>query len=400
MKFPSTAHGTVLISGDAQAAGMDQVHVQRTVQLAANWVTDGTTPALIVLAAREGVVFLHEAFGRLTPEADSPALPPNAIYPVASISKPVTATAVLCLVEDGLLKLDRAVQAYVTEFTGDGKEAVTLQHLLTHTSGLRDEAVEAHVRSKLKSGAIPPDGRTEPASLALFPPYVTYWHFDAGLDAPLSGRPGQAMAYSSYGYALLGKIVARVSGRAFADFCHERIFVPLGMHDTYFEVPEAQWPRVVRRPTSFPPQHLNVRERIPAAMPQGGLSSVAWDLAVLGQTFLNGGNYDGAHVLTAESVEQMTHNQVPRVMARRDGGGETSAQASSGLGWMVHVPGAVRPLSRQLSDDAFGHAGSGGSLLCVDPARDLVVVWLSVSADQSSTNEDLFIDALVESVVH
>jgi CubicO group peptidase (beta-lactamase class C family) len=215
----------------------------------------------------------------------------------------------------------------------------------------------------------------------------------------LSGRPGQAMAYSSYGYALLGEIVARVSGRAFADFCHERIFLPLGMHDTYFEVPQAQWPRVVRRPTSFPPQHLNVRERIPAAMPQGGLSSAAWDLAVLGQTFLNGGNYDGAQVLTAESVAQMTHNQVPRVMARTDGGGETSAQASSGLGWMVRDPGAVRPLSRQLSDDAFGHAGSGGSLLCVDPARDLVVVWLSVSADQSSTNEDLFIDALVESVV-
>jgi len=91
---------------------------------------------------------------------------------VASISKPVTATAVLCLVEDGLLELDRSVQKYIAEFTGDGKEAVTVRHLLTHTSGLRDEAVYAHVGRKREAGPNPPDERTEPASLTLFPPYV------------------------------------------------------------------------------------------------------------------------------------------------------------------------------------------------------------------------------------
>jgi CubicO group peptidase (beta-lactamase class C family) len=231
MTSTGTTHGTTLTRDPSERAEVDVAGVERARQLAANWVAEGITPALVVLAARRGVVFLHEAFGRLTPEADSPALQPDSIYPVASLSKPATATAVLCLVEDGLVELDRPVRDYIPEFAGLHKDAVTVRHLLTHTSGLHDELVERHVRHMLGSGAVPPDGRAEPASLALFPPYVMYWHFESGLDAPLSGPPGAELVYSSYGYAMLGEVVRRASGRGFADFCHERIFAPLGMRD-------------------------------------------------------------------------------------------------------------------------------------------------------------------------
>jgi CubicO group peptidase (beta-lactamase class C family) len=393
-------HST-LTRGPSEAAEIDPVGVHRAQQLAAGWVADGITPALVVLAARRGVVFLHEAFGRLTPEADSPVLRPDSIFPVASLSKPVTATAVLCLIEDGLVSLDRPVQDYLPEFTGAAKHAVTVRHLLTHTSGLRDDLVEAHVRQKLGSGVIAPDGRTEPASLALFPPYVMYWHFESGLDAPLSGPPGAELAYSSYGYAMLGELVRRVSGRGFADLCLERIFAPLGMRDSYFEVPEETWAHVVRRPERFPPAHLNVRERIPAAMPQGGLSSTAWDLAIFGQTFLNGGAYGAARVLSPTSVAQMTHDQVPVVRAYAPGVSysQPTNWPTSGLGWWVRVPESVSVFhASQLSADAFAHAGSGGSLLCIDPTRELVVVWLSVWAGSDLTKPNLFVDALVESI--
>jgi CubicO group peptidase (beta-lactamase class C family) len=371
MTTTSTNHGTTLTRGPFESAAVDLAGVQHAQQLAASWVAEGITPALVVLAARRGVVFLYEAFGRLTPQAESPVLRPDSIYPVASVSKPVTATAILCLVEDGRVGLDRLVQDYIPEFTGAGKEAVTVRHLLTHTSGLRDELVEAHVRQKLASGALIPDARTEPESLALFPPYVMYWHFASGLDAPLGGLPGAELVYSSYGYATLGEVIQRVSGRGFAEFCRERIFAPLGMGDSYFEVPEELWARVVRRPESFPPAHLNVRERIPAAMPQGGLSSTAWDLGVFGQMFLNGGAYGAARVLSPASVGQMTHDQSAGVLAHAPG-------MASGLGWWLSVPEGVRVFhASQLSAEAFVHAGSGGSLVCIDPVRELVVVWLS-----------------------
>lgn len=402
MTSTGTTHGTTLTLGFSEGAEIDVAGVQRARQLAANWVAEGITPALVVLAARRGVVLLHEAFGRLTPEAESPALQPDSIYPVASLSKPVTATAVLCLVEDGLVDLDRPVRDYIPEFTSDGKDAVTIRHLLTHTSGLRDELVEARVREKLASGGVISDGRTEPASLVLFPPYVMYWHFASGLDAPLGGRPGAELMYSSYGYATLGEVIQRVSGRSFADFCRERIFEPLGMRDSYFEVPEETWARVVRRPENFPPAHLNVRERIPAAMPQGGLSSTVWDLAVFGQMFLNAGAYGSARVLSPTSVAQMTHDQVPVVRAYEPSVSYShpAGWPTSGLGWWVRVPESVSVFhASQLSADAFVHAGSGGSLLCIDPKRELVVVWLSIWAGVDLTKPNLFVDTLVGSIV-
>jgi serine-type D-Ala-D-Ala carboxypeptidase len=185
-----------------------------------------------------------------------------------------------------------------------------------------------------------------------------------------------------------------VSGHSFADVCRERIFAPLGLRDTYFEVPEAEWDRVVRRPASFPGPHLNVRERITAAMPQGGLSSTAWDLAVFGQAFLNGGSYAGAQLLSTASVAQMTHNQIPGVPGSWLG--ERVPEGYRGLGWSVYGPRRTGRSPGQLSDRAFGHGGAGGSLLCIDPELELVVVWLSVGREEPPANQHAFIDTLVD----
>ena len=95
--------------------------------------------AISVVAARHGGVFLNEAFGRMGPEKNAAALPPDAIFPLASLTKPITATAVMILVEEGVLGLNRPVQKYIPEFEGKGKELITIRHLMTHTSGLRAE---------------------------------------------------------------------------------------------------------------------------------------------------------------------------------------------------------------------------------------------------------------------
>src|SRR5260370_38881942 len=126
--------------------------VQHIRRLGAEWVERGQAAALTMLVARRGVVVLHEADGRLGPEADAPALPLNAVYPLASTTKPITATSVMCLVEDGLLGLNRPVHEYVPEFTGDGKDAVMVHHLLTHTSGITPESLGEHAATTFERG--------------------------------------------------------------------------------------------------------------------------------------------------------------------------------------------------------------------------------------------------------
>src|SRR2546430_9423872 len=130
--------------GSPDKAGMSAQRVQHIAELAEGWVEQGIAPALVVLVARRGNIVLHEAFGRLTPDPDAPALPRDAIFPLASLTKPITATAAMVLVDDGLLGLNRPVAEYIPEFVGEGKSAVMVHHLLTHTSGLRDEDLDAH----------------------------------------------------------------------------------------------------------------------------------------------------------------------------------------------------------------------------------------------------------------
>src|SRR5262245_3166940 len=120
--------------GDPDEAGMSAQRVRHIAHLARSWVEQGITPALVVLAARRGIIVLHEAHGHLTPDDDSPSLPRDAVFPLTSISKPIAATAAMLLVEDGLLGLNRPVREYLPEFVGEGKDAVMVHHLLTHTS--------------------------------------------------------------------------------------------------------------------------------------------------------------------------------------------------------------------------------------------------------------------------
>src|SRR5438067_1849084 len=115
--------------GNPEEAGMSAQQIQRVRELARSWVEQDVTPALVVLAARRGVILLHEAFGRLRPGRDSPPVELDTIFPLASIAKPITATAVMCLVEDGLVGLNRPVVDYIPEFTGEGKHHVMVHHL-------------------------------------------------------------------------------------------------------------------------------------------------------------------------------------------------------------------------------------------------------------------------------
>jgi CubicO group peptidase (beta-lactamase class C family) len=403
--------------GDPEEAGMSAERIRRAVlvaersvaaggalQVAERSVAAGETQALVVLAARRGVIVLHEAFGRLTPDDDAPPLPLDAIYPIASLTKPITATAVLILVEDGLIGLNRPVAEYVPEFVGDGKDRVMVHHLLTHTSGLLEEDVDRHVVEKRWSVAVPPAEATQHPRV--------HEYLSLGYDAPLWKPPGEEMSYNNYGWELLGEIVRRVSGRSLADFARERILDPLGMKDTYYIVPESRWPRIVRRPLDAPDaigvkglagffvglEDPELRE-LPWAC--GGAYTTVPDLAAFGQTFLNRGRYGDARILSPASVAEMTRNQIPGISARLDD--EYFPEAYWGLGWHVH--GNKRELADAslLSPRAFGHGGHMGTQLWVDPDRDVVAVYFSAAARLRTpgigiSSKDLFVNAVLAAV--
>ena len=317
---------TILRYGTPEEAGMDPKRVAHVKDLARGWVEEGITPSLVVLAARRGVIVLHEAYGVMGPEPDAGHLQKDTIFPLASLTKPITATAAMCLVEDGLLGLNRPVQWYIPEFVGEGKDAVMVHHLLTHTSGLTDDELDAHAQRNSGTVEASPPQATEHLRL-----HEEYW---LRYDAPLSRPPGEEMSYCSWGYEFLGDIVRRVSGQSLVAFTSERIFEPLGISHTCWVVADAARNQVVRRDDAEYGAALSKSwgvGEVPWA--SGGLWSAANDLAVFGQMFLNGGQYGEARILSRASVAAMTRNQIPGIGARWNSG--FLPEGSWGLGWDV-----------------------------------------------------------------
>jgi CubicO group peptidase (beta-lactamase class C family) len=395
---------TELRYGSPQEAGMDAGRVDHIKGLGWAWVEEGVHPALVVLAARNGVIFLHEAYGRLRPDEDT-ALPKDAIFPVSSLSKPLVAACVMLLTEEGVLGPNRPVRDYIPELTGEGKDAILVHHLLTHTSGFAEEDVQAHSYAAKKSGAItiPPCPPTQhPRIHELL--YLQY-------GAPLSKAPGEAMSYSNHNYLLLGEIVRRASGVPLADFARTRIFEPLGMHDTSFIVPEGVRPRVVKRPESapggqrmgwVPSYNSREHEELPHAF--GGAYSTAFDMAVFCQMFLNLGSYGSRRLLSPPTVTKMTRNQIPGIGATF--GDEYHSEGSWGYGWSVQGPGKWAAYSGTLSSPStFDHSGSGGIRVCAGPENNTLTIYFSVELEFSPSRPlrngqqaDLFINAVLGSI--
>jgi CubicO group peptidase (beta-lactamase class C family) len=273
------------------------------------------------------------------------------------------------MVEEGLLGLNRPVAEYIPEFTGEGKHAVMVHHLLTHTSGLRDLEADACARQK---GALTSDDIFAGRDL----PHLSDF-LQARYDAPLWKPPGEEMSYCGFGYDLLGEIVARVSGQPLAAFVQERICGPLGMAGTHFVVPEEVRHRIALRPEeAVGASILNLRGLQEEPYAGSGAYGTAQDLAIFGQMFLNQGSYGDVRILSPATVAEMTRNQIPGISARW--GEESFPEACWGLGW--RVPGNNRGIrdGSLRSGRSFEHGGFGGVALWVDPVYELVGAYFSV----------------------
>ena len=283
----------------------------------------------------------------------------DSIFWIASMTKPITATAVMMMQDEGKLSVDDPVSKYLPEFTGD-KAGITIEQCLTHSSGLSDVTGE-----ETKSVATLKD---------LVPLFAA---------KPLVFPPGRKWQYCQTGINTAGRIVEVVSGKSFPEFLEERIFGPLGMKDTTFYLTETQTARLVTsysiaggvlKPAAL--RHLNGKspassDRYPMA--NGGLFSTAEDYAKFAQMILNGGVVGGKRYLKEESVKQMTTVQSGDLTT-----GFTPGNAW-GLGWcVVREPQGV---TAALSAGSFGHGGAYGTQAWIDPVKKRFHIMMIQRAD-------------------
>jgi len=380
---------TTLRSGTPEEAGMFPERLQVAKNTSKKWVDQGILPALVILVARHGVIVLHEAFGKVKRIPESPPTELDTIFMMTSLSKPVTGAALMCLVEDGLVGLNTPVADYIPEFSGENKDKVMVNHLMTHTSGMTEDIYKYH-ESKKGTVEVPPAESTQHPTFnkSLFTMY----------DAPLNISPGEMMSYCDYNFDLIGEIIRRVSGKSLDAFVRERIFGPLEMKDSYYETPDSVKPRVAQRIVEVVREGTD--EKV-TEYPSGGwgLISSAMDMASFTQMFLNKGMYGDKRVLSPASAHEMTRNQLPGVKAKfKD---EILSEANWGLGWGVYGTKDWFTCGDLPSSESFWHGGWGTCYLWADPVCDIVGAFFSVTtrSKMSYRESGLFTNMITAAVM-
>ena len=334
----------------ARLAGIDAV-----VQDA---IAAGQLPGAVVLIVHRDRVVYRKAFGDRAVRPLREPMTVDTVFDLASLTKVIaTAPSVMALVEDGAVRLRDRVARHLPGFERHGKDAVTIEHLLTHVSGLRPD--------------LPLEVEFEGADEAL----------RRVLDERLEAPPGETFIYSDLNFLLLGEIVRRVSGMPLDVFAAERLFIPLGMRDTSF-LPGAD--RVARiapteacTPLGWPcggPEAVMLRGTVhdPTARRMGGVAGhaglfgTADDLARFGAMLLARGRApSGGAVLSPLAVARMTRPSTPaRLQDRRGLGWDIDSRYSSNRGDLF-------------SSRSFGHTGFTGTSIWIDPETETVVVFLA-----------------------
>jgi CubicO group peptidase (beta-lactamase class C family) len=322
--------------------------------------------AVTVVAARDKI--LHLQTHGLANIASKKPMQTDTLFWIASMTKPVTATAVLMLQDEGKLQLSDPVAKYIPEFatlkTPSGKPAnLTITQILTHTSGLGEasavEAQKAHTLADL----------------------VPLW-----LAAPMQYEPGEKWKYTQSGINAAARIVELVSGMTFDAFLQKRLFDPLGMKDTTFYPTEAQRARLVtayakNKDTGalepVPPRsEFGPKDRPPQG--NGGLYSTAADYARFCQMLLNNGTFKRHRYLTQDAVKLMKTPQtgdLPTGFFQNDTYGNHGMNYGWGIGTCV-LKTSHEGVAAMLSPGTFGHGGAWGTQAWIDPVKSVAYILM------------------------
>jgi uncharacterized protein YbbC (DUF1343 family)/CubicO group peptidase (beta-lactamase class C family) len=328
-------------------------------------VADGLIPGGVVLVGHDGKVLYRKAFGWRSLEPNKEAMTVDTVFDLASLTKCIaTASSVMKLVEQGKVRLNDPVAAYLPTFGQNGKENITIRQLLTHFSGLREDL-------DLKQ---PWSGSAEAYRMVM--------------EEKSTYPPGARFLYSDINFETLGFIVEKISGVPLNEYADANIFVPLGMKNTRFNPPSSWSARIA--PTEYDEQNRMLRgvvhdptaRRMDGVAGHAGLFSTADDLALFAQEML-----EASKVLNPLSVEKMTTPQQP-----------ANSSSLRGLGWDIDSPFASNR-GDLLPVGSFGHTGFTGTSLWIDPATNTYIIVLTNAVHPRGGNSVVSLRARVTNAV-
>ena len=365
----------------APQAGMSAERLDRITAMSQRFVDEGKLAGVVTLLARDGKIVHFEAVGQRGADDDRP-MTKDALFRIYSMSKPITAVAAMMLYEEGKFALSDPVEKFVPELADldilvDGElvpaeRTMNMRHLLTHTSGLsygfnpRGNPVDA------KYGEVQPFGAKDLDAFA-----------ERLGTLPLMFEPGERWHYS-VAVDVTGLVVQRLSGMSFDVFLKQRLFDPLGMEDTFFNVPADKLDRLL-------PNHRWDREEQRLAQIEGayeetelfsgggGLVSSTMDYLRFAEMVRRGGELDGVRILSPKTVEFMTANHLPATLTGSGAGENPNAlEAFRGFGFGLGFGINTDPIGAGVlgSVGEYNWGGAAGTVFWVDPVEELVVVGM------------------------
>jgi CubicO group peptidase (beta-lactamase class C family) len=392
-----SVHAGALTSAKPDEVGLTAERLGRIHEAVQRHIDAGSLSGAVTLVARHGKIAHLEAHGLMDLESKR-AMQKDAVFRLASMSKPVTAVAVMMMVEEGKVRLNDPVSRFIPEFKsakvavarpgarGGGAAAgpggpggrggpppevdlvsatreITIRDLLTHGSGLM-------------SGGL---GNATAGQAAVRAPTDTLATYIPKLGAvALDFQPGTLWRYSGLaGFDVLSRVVEIASGQTFDRYLRERLFDPLGMKDTGFSLTAAIQPKLVTLYRRGP----NGLERVPDQSGlssdtyfsgAGGLVSTAEDYAQFGAMLVNGGELNGRRYLGPRTIELMASNHTG------DMGGGQMGMSPRGIGFGLGVQVVDDPVAadRRVSKGAWGWAGAFGTNVHIEPATGMVTIVL------------------------
>ena len=379
------AIGAEVREGRPEDVGLSAERLTRIDELIQREIDANQISGAVTLVSRRGQIAHFKAQGLMDVESGR-AMQRDTIFPIASMTKPITGVAVLMLVEEGKIRLSDPVSRFIPEFrdtkvairkptagrqvsdadvyTVPADREVTVRDLMTHTSGLASGGAGSREASQVAPRRIDDTVADYAAELG---------------SAPLDFQPGTAWAYSGLaGIDTLGRIVEVASDLTFDEFLRTRIFEPLGMHDTAFNVAHDRRSRVVtlyrRTPDGL------ARREVPDWVGTetlfsggGGLWSTAEDYAQFAQMLVNRGELGGVRLLGPRSVELMASNHVGNMFAE---GGRTGGRPGKGFGLTVDVVLDSVKAREHRSTGSFGWGGAFGTNFWVDWSEEMTAVLM------------------------
>jgi CubicO group peptidase (beta-lactamase class C family) len=367
-------------------AGFSKSRLERLNAVMRRYVEENKFAGILTMIARRGRLIHFETFGRQDIAANK-SMAEDTIFRIYSMTKPITSVAAMMLYEEGQFRLNDPVSAYISAFKevkvlvkpgfaglelAPPQREITIHDLFIHTSGLtygffENSPVEAMYRD---NKILRPD--TSNAEM-----------MEALAKLPLLHHPGTAWQYS-VSTDVLGRLVEVISGLSLDQFFQQRIFQPLGMHETGFHVPEDQLHRFTPIYTRAETGELKVVEApevnhydrpCPRLSGGGGLISTASDYMRFCQMMLNGGELEGERVLGRKTVEFMTRNHVPSALLPIKSGPDPIRGSGFGLGFRVVIDVAQTGLLG--SDGMYAWGGAANTSFWIDPKEELIGILMA-----------------------